>query len=145
MDQYPKEIHWDYKGVVETYGWTQLEWNQTIITKINQLSAIIFKKSSRGGGSLLEVGSNLEVLFDDLEYYNSDKNSLGGRYEVIFRPELNNVIRISGQGKYEHRLVIQNHGPIFDRYDELIESMVDEEPTIIEPIINRRLLILWGR
>lgn len=44
---------------------------------------------------MIECGTNLEHIFDDLEYYNSKKKQLGSRYNVVFKKELQSTIRVS--------------------------------------------------
>lgn len=98
-------VRWDYNGwkrvtsVVSPY--TQKEWNQTLITKINQVSAQIHKATLRGGANFIVVSSEISAIFDDLEYFHvSNANpeqdqynmgierigSLQGRYTVYRDP-----------------------------------------------------------
>ena len=99
------QMRWDY------YGWrkvssasnayTQKDWNQTLITKVNQISAQIHKSTLRGGANFIVVSSEISAIFDDLEYFHvSDASpeqdqynmgierigSLGGRYQVYRDP-----------------------------------------------------------
>lgn len=96
---------WDY------YGWrkagqpstayTQKDWNQTLITKVNQVSAQIHKSTLRGGANFLVVSSEISAIFNDLEYFHASDASadneqynmgiekigtLGGRYKVYVDP-----------------------------------------------------------
>lgn len=96
---------WDYDGVRKhintTFYGTQKDWNQTLVTKINQLSAQIHKSVLRGGASWLVVSPEISAIFDDLEYFHvsnaspeQDKYNLGierigslaGRYQVYRDP-----------------------------------------------------------
>ena len=100
---------WDYSGTrVNTGGltasngfYTQKEWNQTLITAINQVSAQIHKATLRGGANWIVVSAEVSAILDDLEYFHvsnaapeQDKynmgieriGSLGGRYQVYRDP-----------------------------------------------------------
>jgi len=100
---------WDYSGSrVNTGGisasngfYTQKEWNQTLITAVNQVSAQIHKATLRGGANWIVVSAEVSAILDDLEYFHvsnaapeQDKfnmgieriGSLGGRYQVYRDP-----------------------------------------------------------
>jgi hypothetical protein len=99
---------WDYNewkygatGNTPFQGYTQKDWNQTLITKINQISAQIHKTTLRGGANWVVVSSEVSAVFDDLEYFHvSNANpeqdqynmgiekigSLAGRYQVYRDP-----------------------------------------------------------
>jgi hypothetical protein len=99
---------WDYNewkyGAVGggTYlGYTQKDWNQTLVTKINQLSAQIHKTTLRGGANWIVISSEVSAVFDDLEYFHvsnaapeQDQYNMGiekigtlaGRYQVYRDP-----------------------------------------------------------
>jgi hypothetical protein len=99
------QLRWDYNGWRKASSaaspYTQKEWNQTLITKLNQISAQIHKSTLRGGANFIVVSSEISAIFDDLEYFHvSDANpeqdqynmgierigSLGGRYQVYRDP-----------------------------------------------------------
>jgi len=82
-------------------GYTQKDWNQTLITKINQVSAQIHKSTLRGGANWIVVSSEVSAIFDDLEYFHVSNASpeqdsynmgiekvgtLAGRYQVFRDP-----------------------------------------------------------
>jgi hypothetical protein len=97
-------VRWDYNGLRKqsnAYYGTQKDWNQTLITKINQISAQIHKSTLRGGASWVVVSPEVSAVFDDLEYFHvstaapeQDKynmgiekiGSLSGRYQVYRDP-----------------------------------------------------------
>jgi hypothetical protein len=98
-------LRWDYNGwrkaSTAASPYTQKEWNQTLITKVNQISAQIHKTTLRGGANFIVVSSEISAVFDDLEYFHvSDANpeedqynmgiervgSLQGRYQVYRDP-----------------------------------------------------------
>ena len=114
------QLRWDYNGWKRTSSggfnaYTQKEWNQTLITKINQISAQIHKSTLRGGANFVVVSSEVSAIFDDLEYFHVSNaspeqdqynmgiekiGSLGGRYTVYRDPYAPaNSIIIGHKGK----------------------------------------------
>jgi len=97
-------LRWDYNGwrrISATTNYTQKDWNQTLITAINQLSAQIHKSTLRGGANWIVVSSEVSAIFDDLEYFHVSNASpeqdqynmgiervgtLAGRYQVYRDP-----------------------------------------------------------
>ena len=97
-------LRWDYNGwrrISQTTSYTQKDWNQTLITAINQLSAQIHKSTLRGGANWIVVSSEVSAIFDDLEYFHVSNASpeqdqynmgiervgtLAGRYQVYRDP-----------------------------------------------------------
>lgn len=72
------KLNWNYDGW-RTQGaqkYTEKEWKQTLITKINQISAQIHKSTLRGGANFLVVSTEVSALFDDLENFQVSLNSL---------------------------------------------------------------------
>jgi len=66
------KARWDYNALrksTTTYYGTQKDHNQTLITKVNQISAQIHKSTLRGGASWLVVSPEVSAVFDDLEYF----------------------------------------------------------------------------
>jgi hypothetical protein len=103
------QTKWDYNGWKNGnngsayVGYTQKDWNQTLVTKVNQISAQIHKTTLRGGANWVVVSSEVSAVFDDLEYFHvSSANpeadsynmgiekigSLAGRYQVYRDPYL---------------------------------------------------------
>ena len=65
-------LRWDYDGwkrLPNNNGYTQKDWNQTLITAINQISAQIHKSTLRGGANFVVVSSEVSAVMDDLEYF----------------------------------------------------------------------------
>jgi hypothetical protein len=99
-------LRWDYNGwkrlsSTGTTPYTQKDWNQTLITAINQISAQIHKSTLRGGANWIVVSSEVSAIFDDLEYFHVSNASpeqdqynmgiervgtLAGRYQVYRDP-----------------------------------------------------------
>ena len=99
------QARWDYNGWqrlgTTSTVYTQKDWNQTLMTKINQLSAQIQKATLRGGANIIVVSAEVSAVLNDLEYFHvSDASaesleynmgiekigSLQGRYQVIVDP-----------------------------------------------------------
>ena len=98
-------LRWDYNGWKRlgsnAVPYTQKDWNQTLITAINQISAQIHKSTLRGGANWIVVSSEVSAIFDDLEYFHvsnaapeQDQYNMGiervgtlaGRYQVYRDP-----------------------------------------------------------
>ena len=98
-------LRWDYNGWkrlgANAVPYTQKDWNQTLITAINQISAQIHKSTLRGGANWIVVSSEISAIFDDLEYFHvsnaapeQDQYNMGierigtlaGRYQVYRDP-----------------------------------------------------------
>lgn len=98
-------LRWDYNGWRKTSSasnaYTQKEWNQTLITKINQIGAQIFKTTLRGGANFAVVSAEISAVFDDLEYFHASNaspeqdqynmgidrvGSMQGRYQIYRDP-----------------------------------------------------------
>jgi hypothetical protein len=100
-------LRWDYNGwkrgttANPLTQYTQKDWNQTLITAINQISAQIHKSTLRGGANWIVVSSEVSAIFDDLEYFHvsnaapeQDQYNMGiervgtlsGRYQVYRDP-----------------------------------------------------------
>ena len=101
----PWKARWDYNGwqrlAAHSTVYTQKDWNQTLMTKINQISAQIQKSTLRGGANWIVVSAEINAVLNDLEYFHvTDANaeadqynmgiekigSLQGRYNVIVDP-----------------------------------------------------------
>ena len=100
-------LRWDYNGWKRGTSanpltqYTQKDWNQTLLTAINQISAQIHKSTLRGGANWIVVSSEISAIFDDLEYFHvsnaapeQDQYNMGiervgtlaGRYQVYRDP-----------------------------------------------------------
>ena len=82
-------------------NYTQKDWNQELMTKVNQISAQINKATLRGGANWIVVSAEISALLDNLEYFHvtdasAEQNqynmgiekvgSLSGRYQVYADP-----------------------------------------------------------
>lgn len=101
----PWQARWDVNGwrrmAAFSTNYTQKDWNQELMTKVNQISAQIYKATLRGGADFIVVSAEISALFDNLEYFHvsdasaeSDQynmgieriGSLNGRYQVYRDP-----------------------------------------------------------
>ena len=101
----PWQARWDVNGwrrmAAFSTNYTQKDWNQELMTKINQISAQIHKSTLRGGANFVVVSPEISAIFDNLEYFHvsdasaeSDQynmgiekvGSLSGRYQVYRDP-----------------------------------------------------------
>jgi hypothetical protein len=99
------QLRWDYNGWqrigTPSTVYTQKDWNQTLMTQINKISAQIQKSTLRGGASFIVVSAEISAVLNDLEYfhvtdasaesmqYNMGIEKIGalqGRYQVIVDP-----------------------------------------------------------
>jgi hypothetical protein len=101
----PWQARWDYNGWqrigTPSTVYTQKDWNQTLMTKINMISAQIQKSTLRGGANFIVVSAEISAVLNDLEYFHvtdasaeSEQYNMGiekigslqGRYNVIVDP-----------------------------------------------------------
>jgi len=79
----PWRARWDYNGgTKDNFFGTQVDWNQTLVTRINEISAHIHTSTLTGGADTIVICPELLPIFDDLDYYNSDTNMLGNRIKI---------------------------------------------------------------
>jgi hypothetical protein len=91
------KLEWDYNGYKNSkypeFELQQYDWNQTLVTKIKQASAIIYKSIHNGGATTIEVNSKTHKLLETLEYYDITHHTMGNRYTVIINDDIeDNVI-----------------------------------------------------
>jgi len=108
---------WDYAGLTNNTSFfgTQKDWNQTLVTRINEVSAQIHKATLRGGATWIVCSAEAGAIFDDLEYFHVDGSaapesekynlgiekigSLGNRYTVYKDPYLPaNIVLLGHKG-----------------------------------------------
>ena len=101
----PWQARFDVNGWRRISGfstnYTQKDWNQELITKVNQISAQIHKTTLRGGANFIVVSAEISALLNNLEYFHvtdasADQDSynmgiervgsLQGRYQVYVDP-----------------------------------------------------------
>lgn len=85
---------WDFLGLVsnDNFFGTQKDWNQTLITKIGEISSAIHEKTLNGGANLIIISPKLEPILETFEYFHENYQecngyckigTLGGRYSII--------------------------------------------------------------
>lgn len=101
----PWQARFDVNGWRRMAGYstnyTQKDWNQELMTKVNQISAQINKATLRGGANWIVVSAEISALLDNLEYFHvtdtsAEQNqynmgiekvgSLSSRYQVFVDP-----------------------------------------------------------
>lgn len=108
------EARWDYAGMQDNVNFfgTQKDWNQTLITRINEISAQIHKATLRGGANWIICSAEAGAIFDDLEYFHvageasaevekynlgmEKMGQLGSRYTVYKDPYMPKEIVLVG-------------------------------------------------
>ena len=128
------QLRWDYNGWRKASSaaspYTQKDWNQTLITKVNQISAQIHKSTLRGGANFVVVSSEISAIFDDLEYFHvSDASaeqdqynmgierigSLSGRYQVYrdpYAPSFSMIIGHKGKSLLDTGYIYAPYVPL---------------------------------
>ena len=111
------EARWDYAGLRNNANFfgTQKDWNQTLITRVNEISAQIHKATLRGGANWIICSAEAGAIFDDLEYFHVDGSAqaeaekynlgiekignLGNRYVVYKDPYMPaNIVLLGHKG-----------------------------------------------
>ena len=83
----PWQLRWDVNGWRRQAGYstnyTQKDWNQELMTKVNQISAQIHKATLRGGANFVVCSSEVSAVFDNLEYFHvSDASAESDQYNM---------------------------------------------------------------
>ena len=83
----PWQLRFDWNGwkrqAATSTNYTQKDWNQFLITRINQISAQINKATLRGGANWIVCSSEISALFDDLEYFHvTDASAEQNQYNM---------------------------------------------------------------
>jgi hypothetical protein len=89
---------WNYKGY-ETelngnYYGDQTDWNETIVTKFNQLSI------DTNGHNTIRVPNKFKQIINNLVYYSQSTNKINERYNIEFIETDENIIYV-GENKLE--------------------------------------------
>ena len=158
----PFRLRWDYNGWRKA-AFRQTDWNQTLTTKINEISAQIHKSTLNGGADMLVISSEILSILKDNEYirFEGDRIFLSSRYEIIVNkhlaphdmivcktvsneeewfnnPRLMGLIKVDGIGDAEAELTGMLSEQIAGEIDEEILSSFRKPPR------NRKyLLIVW--
>jgi hypothetical protein len=110
---------WDYLGwgfISDFYG--QSDWNKTLITRVNQISAHIHKSSFRRGADTIILNPKNLVLFNS--FYEQETQSLSSRYKIVLNEDisLNHIFVCNRTDNTQPQLVV--------RLDQVSEGNVPE-------------------
>ena len=81
---------WDvigYKNNPNFWG-TQSDWNQTLATKINEISAHMHMATLLGGADTIETHPINMAFIECFEYYNNNTKKIGQRFDVVINDTL---------------------------------------------------------
>lgn len=123
------KLTWDYQAYKTHHSnlYTQADWDTTLLTKINQTSAQIFKASMYGGANELKMHPIVFSIIKNFEYYDDEKKILSGRFKVtvdstlpedklyIFRNDypMEPMHHVGGTDNY---VIIHSDSPKFEGY-----------------------------
>lgn len=106
---------WDYKGW-EKLGHIlpnqQMDWNNTLLTKINYISALIYEATFMGSGDLIILHPDMKPIIDTIPYYIPEGKQLAGRYKVEFDSTINKD-EIHVRYNYDRQTGNKNSGFMF--------------------------------
>lgn len=71
------------KGDYIDSQYIQTDWNQTLVTRINQISAQIHMTCLRGPADTIYINSETYQLFETFAFFNKSTNILSQRYQII--------------------------------------------------------------
>lgn len=101
QEKYPIYKTWNRLGYTKYTDFlnTENDWNQTLVTAINHMQARIFQNNLRKGCDLIITSNENRSLFESLEYYDKDKETIGGsRYQIQFRNHFpDSIIMVCGK------------------------------------------------
>lgn len=78
------ELEWSYtipENIKNLFA-EQKDWNQTLITKINEVSAMIVRNTD-SREFVVESSPEILNIIETLEYYNPESKKIGNRYDVV--------------------------------------------------------------
>jgi hypothetical protein len=121
MDMGKDIIDWDYNihESIPPQVCSQLDWNNTLVTKINQMVAMNDQYchgiSKFPDKVYLEVPRQLESLIEKLPNYNTCTKTLGGRYDIKIITNPSDHITYNGFGirinNYKDPMEMKNTTP----------------------------------
>lgn len=76
-------LDWDYDGLKENDCFHfQSEWNQTLMIKINQISANIYQKTLSGGSNLIIISPQMISIIKNLYYFQTEYQKCVGYSKI---------------------------------------------------------------
>jgi len=105
--EYCLKLEWDYKVPSDfahflSEDTKQENWNQTLLTKLNQAGANIHQKNMRCGANKVRCGKEIFSIIQSFEYFDKSTMSLGTRYDIIID---NNIPKDEIVVYYDRRLI----------------------------------------
>lgn len=94
------KLTWDYSGTKDRPE-LQNNWNDTLVTKLNQASAIVHNAALRHSADTIVTNQSLRPLLKTLTFFNETENgdSIGGRFKIQYSDDVNERQLIV---KYDH-------------------------------------------
>jgi hypothetical protein len=136
-------LPWDYEAWLEYPNkspYLQKDWNQTLITRINQCSAQIHKTSLRGGADTLFMNDNVLKIVETFEYYDIINKKIGESYQIVIDNSITeDIIFISNEKAIKSEIIpktkegekiIHENGDIetiFDEVDFLPKALFSDD------------------
>lgn len=148
------KTEWDYLGHEDIpwpneLGDLQKDWNMTLLTKINQCTANVFKSSHRSGADTIMIHPSLLPIIESIEYYEPESKKIAGRYRVVTINDLGEddiiVLRslqkevfvddITGEARYFLKTESENENELTVKVHD---RHVEDEATYQELLKNSR-------
>lgn len=111
---------WDFCGHmgvgVTSNFYSQRDWNQTLLTKINMISHRIRRVSLRGGGDTIELHPKMLDIIESFPFFNVSRSVLLSKFKVIINSEIEeNIIFVyykQGVDEIENARIGSNGTPL---------------------------------
>lgn len=112
-----RTLKWNYKGWknYSTSPWSQTDWNQTLMTKINEASIGIHVKNLLSPATHIKIHKSLISLIKDLEYFRelNDGDLIIGKYKMFVDDNMQeNEIIVFDKADADHeapiKIIIEN-------------------------------------
>lgn len=106
---------------------TNCEHNTTLISRINEMSAVIHRNTRGGGANIIEISSDLLDIFYGFDHLDVTNMVFGGRYKVIVNDRWCCRIRMY-HDKYP---LVEGEIKVFDLPEPVIQVIKTEKLKII--------------
>lgn len=124
------ELNWDYNcDWDKNSAYTQVDWNQTLITKINQISTQIHMKNLRRGGNIIRTNESILKIIKTSDYYDEPSMMLNNRYKVEIDNLMGNEIYVYSDLIFESVYMIPDkveYGEPVEEGDEIIREVISD-------------------
>jgi len=97
-DSFITFLEWDYNGPKkfnQSSGYIQNDWNQTLMTKLNQANAMYHKTSAKNSSTVIKCNKHVFEIIETFDYFDSLNMSLGHRKIIVDDTITENVILVS--------------------------------------------------